>query len=99
MSTDYDLLSINGIMVTDTEVGEYDIAVKDEKVTKIFKRGGLQGIKAIRTIDAEGGYVMVRSLLLPLPTEHSSYLAWRRRWPCPSSRAATFWERIIGRQL
>jgi dihydropyrimidinase len=29
---DYDLLVLNGIAVTDTEIGEKDIAIKDEKI-------------------------------------------------------------------
>jgi dihydropyrimidinase len=59
MSAEFDLFIVNGVVVTDTEVGEYDIAVKDEKIAKVVKRGGLGDAKATRTIDAEGGYVMV----------------------------------------
>ncbi|KAL5450082.1 hypothetical protein PMIN06_006657 [Paraphaeosphaeria minitans] len=58
MSAEFDLIIVNGVVVTDTEVGEYDIAVKDEKIAKVVKRGELRGVKATRTIDAEGGYVM-----------------------------------------
>lgn len=63
MSAEFDLIIVNGVVVTDTEVGEYDIAVKDEKIAKLVKRGQLGDVKATRTIDAEGGYVMVRYLL------------------------------------
>ena len=63
MSAEFDLIIVNGVVVTDTEVGEYDIAVKDEKIAKLIKRGQLGDVKATRTIDAEGGYVMVRLLL------------------------------------
>lgn len=59
MAAEFDLIILNGVVVTDTEVGEYDIAVKDEKIAKVVKRGELGDAKAARTIDAEGGYVMV----------------------------------------
>jgi dihydropyrimidinase len=58
MATEYDTIIVNGIVVTDTEIQEWDIAVKDEKIAKIVPRGNLQDVKAARTIDAEGGYVM-----------------------------------------
>lgn len=59
MATEYDVIILNGVVVTETDVGELDIAIKDEKIAKIVGRGGLQGAKATRAIDAEGGYVMV----------------------------------------
>lgn len=59
MAVQYDLLVINGIVVTDSETGEYDIAVKDEKIAQIGPRGSFSNLSAKRTIDAEGGYVMV----------------------------------------
>jgi dihydropyrimidinase len=59
MTTRYDLIIFNGIVVTDTEIGDYDIAIKDEKIAKVAKRGELKGSQAVRTIDAGGGYVMV----------------------------------------
>jgi dihydropyrimidinase len=58
MATEYDLIIVNGIVVTDAEIQEWDIAIKDEKIAKIAPRGDLQDAKATRTIDAEGGYVM-----------------------------------------
>lgn len=58
MATEYDLLIINGVVVTDTEIQECDVAIKDEKIAKIVPRGGLKHVKATKTIDAEGGYVM-----------------------------------------
>jgi dihydropyrimidinase len=58
MVTEYDVIIANGIVVTDTEIQEWDIAIKDEKIAKIVPRGGFRGAKATRTIDAEGGYVM-----------------------------------------
>jgi dihydropyrimidinase len=59
MATKYDVVVLNGIVVTDTEIGEYDIAIKDEKIAKVAKRGELKDAQAAKTIDAEGGYVMV----------------------------------------
>lgn len=62
MATEYDLIILNGVVVTDTEIGEYDIAVKDEKIVKVVARGSLKDVKAAKTIDAKGGYVMVHQL-------------------------------------
>lgn len=59
MPTEYDLIVVNGVVVTDVEVGEYDIAIKDEKIAKVAKRGELKDANATTVIDAEGGYVMV----------------------------------------
>jgi dihydropyrimidinase len=59
MAEEYDLLVLNGIVVTDTEIGGFDISVKDEKIAGIVPRGGLSGASSKRTIDAQGGYVMV----------------------------------------
>lgn len=55
----YDLLVINGLVVTASDVGPYDIAIKDEKIALLAPRGSLAEIAAKRVIDAEGGYVMV----------------------------------------
>lgn len=54
----YDITIINGIVVTDTEVREYDIAIKNGKTEQVKPRGKLQ-LDAERCIDAQGGYVMV----------------------------------------
>lgn len=59
MAAGYDLIIRNGVVVTDTEIQEWDIAVKDGKIARIVPRGGLNVASAERTIDAEGGYVMV----------------------------------------
>ena len=59
MASEYDLLIVNGVVVTDTDIGEYDVAIKDEKIEKVATRGSLQDAKATKIIDAEGGYVMV----------------------------------------
>lgn len=56
----YDLLVINGLVVTAADVGHYDIAIKDEKIALLASKGSLAGIAAERVIDAEGGYVMAR---------------------------------------
>lgn len=57
---EYDLLILNGLVVTNTETGEFDIAIKNEKIEKVAPRGNLKDATAKRTIDAEGGYVMVQ---------------------------------------
>lgn len=54
----YDLLVLNGLVVTVEEMGEFDIAVKDGKITKLVPKGSLAGVQAKRTIDAQGGMVM-----------------------------------------
>jgi dihydropyrimidinase len=59
MSATYDIIILNGLVVTDTDVGELDVAIKDEKIAKVVPRGGLKDVKANKIIDAEGGYVMV----------------------------------------
>lgn len=55
----YDLLVVNGLVITASDVGHYDIAIKDEKIALLAPRGSLAQIAAKRVIDAEGGYVMV----------------------------------------
>jgi dihydropyrimidinase len=56
---EYDLLVLNGLVVTDQETSELDIAVKDGKIVEVAPRGSLNGVKAAKTIDAEGGMIMV----------------------------------------
>ncbi|KAF2203677.1 D-hydantoinase [Delitschia confertaspora ATCC 74209] len=58
MATEYDLIILNGIVVTATDVEELDIAIRDEKVIKVVPRGSLNDSTAAKTIDAQGGYVM-----------------------------------------
>ncbi|KAI9053419.1 hypothetical protein LZ554_002377 [Drepanopeziza brunnea f. sp. 'monogermtubi'] len=55
---EYDLLVLNGLVVTAEETGEFDIAVKAGKIAKVVTRGGLEGVTAKKRIDAEGGMVM-----------------------------------------
>ena len=57
--TEYDLLVLNGLVVTDQETAEFDIAVKDGEIAKLVPRGSLKGESAKKTIDAQGGMVMV----------------------------------------
>ncbi|KAL2217274.1 putative allantoinase [Thermoascus aurantiacus ATCC 26904] len=54
----YDLLVVNGTVVTAADIGRYDIAVKDGKIALLAPTGALAGVSASRIIDAEGGYVM-----------------------------------------
>ena len=53
-----DLLVLNGLVVTHDKTAELDIAIKDGKISKLAPRGGLGGLKASKTIDAQGGMVM-----------------------------------------
>ncbi|CAG8955479.1 hypothetical protein HYFRA_00010346 [Hymenoscyphus fraxineus] len=54
----YDLLVLNGLVVTDQETGQFDIAVKDGKIAKVVPRGTLGHVESKKTIDARGGMVM-----------------------------------------
>lgn len=54
---EYDLLILNGLVVTVDEIGEFDIAVKDGKIAKVVPKGGLAGASSKKTIDAQGGMV------------------------------------------
>ncbi|TVY82565.1 Dihydropyrimidinase [Lachnellula suecica] len=56
--SEYDLLVLNGLVVTDQETGQFDIAVKDGKIAKVVPRGTLDGVEAKKTIDAQGGMIM-----------------------------------------
>lgn len=57
MAAEYDLLIINGLVVSETDIQEWDIGIKDEKIAKVAPRGSFKDAKATKTIDAEGGYV------------------------------------------
>lgn len=57
----FDLLVINGIVVTGSDTATYDIAIKDGKIALLAPPGVLGQSSAKRVIDAEGGYVTVRS--------------------------------------
>jgi dihydroorotase-like cyclic amidohydrolase len=56
---EYDLLVLNGLVVTHDKTAELDIAVKDGKIAELLFRGKLEGVKARKVIDAQGGMVMV----------------------------------------
>ena len=55
----FDLLVINGLVVTASDTANYDIAIKDGKIALLAPPGVLAKDSAKRVIDAEGGYVMV----------------------------------------
>jgi formylmethanofuran dehydrogenase subunit A len=57
----YDLIVLNGLVVTGEETGEFDIAVANGKISEVVPRGSLSGNNAKKIIDAQGGLVMVRS--------------------------------------
>ncbi|KAK3071919.1 hypothetical protein LTR53_007765 [Teratosphaeriaceae sp. CCFEE 6253] len=54
---EYDVVIINGLVVTAEEVKEADIAIKGDKIAAVTTRGGLTDASASRTIDAEGAYI------------------------------------------
>lgn len=56
---EYDLIITGGICVTASDTAPLDIAIKDEKIVLLAPSGTLKDAKALRVIDAEGGYVMV----------------------------------------
>ena len=92
----FDLLILNGLVVTASDIGHYDIAIKDEKIALLAPKGSLADAQAKRVIDAEGGYVMVRLRddLVPvfkvLPSDDT---AWRGRRACSSRRTTSFRQR------
>ncbi|KAN0122554.1 D-hydantoinase [Hyaloscypha variabilis] len=55
---EYDLIILNGLVVTDDKTAELDIAVKNGKIAKLFPRGKLDGVQGKKFIDAQGGIVM-----------------------------------------
>ena len=42
MADEYDIVIVNGVVVTETTTEELDLAIKDEKVAKISARGTLR---------------------------------------------------------
>ncbi len=62
----YDLVVLNGLVVTHEETGEFDIAVKDDKIAKVVPRGKLGDLETKKTIDAKGGMIMVRNMVVSL---------------------------------
>jgi dihydropyrimidinase len=63
--TMYDLLVLNGVVVTGEGTGEFDIAVAGGKIAKVSPRGSFFGDTSKKIIDAEGGLVMVRRSEFP----------------------------------
>ncbi|RFU35177.1 hypothetical protein B7463_g1121, partial [Scytalidium lignicola] len=55
---EFDLLVLNGLVVTDQSTEHYDIAIKDGKISKLEAPGSLAGAKANKIIDAQGAMVM-----------------------------------------
>ncbi|KAF2760912.1 D-hydantoinase [Pseudovirgaria hyperparasitica] len=53
-----DLVIINGICVTASDIAPYDVGIKGERIAILAPSGALADAKAARRIDAEGGYVM-----------------------------------------
>jgi N-acyl-D-aspartate/D-glutamate deacylase len=56
---DFDLVILNGVVVTAEDVGELDIGIKGGKIAKVVPRGELGNVSSTKTIDAKGGYIMV----------------------------------------
>lgn len=76
----FDLLILNGLVVTASDIGHYDIAIKDEKIALLAPQGSLAETQAKKVIDAEGGYVMVRLRNDFIPVYQalpSDDIAWR----------------------
>jgi dihydropyrimidinase len=62
---DFDLVIVNGVVVTAEEVGEFDVGIKAGKIVKVVPKGGLLDVSSTKTIDAKGGYVMVFYYSIP----------------------------------
>ena len=56
---EYDLVITNGICVTASDIGAWDLAIKDEKIVLQAPSGSLSQAAAKRIIDARGGYITV----------------------------------------
>lgn len=53
-----DLLIVNGLVVTASDMAQCNITVKDGKITLLATPGFLSKEKSKRVIDAAGGYIM-----------------------------------------
>ncbi|KAF5588773.1 DAL1-Allantoinase [Fusarium pseudocircinatum] len=53
----FDLVITNGVCVTASDIGAYDVAIKDGKIALLAPSGALAKTDALRIIDAEGAYV------------------------------------------
>ncbi len=56
---EFDLLVVNGLVVTTGDTAHYDIAIKYGKIALLAPPGVLDKGQATKVIDAEGGYVTV----------------------------------------
>ena len=89
----FDLLILNGLVVTASDIGHCDIAIKDERIALLAPKGSLAETQAKKVIDAEGGYIMVRLLDDLVPVYHvspSDDTAWRGRCARSSRRTTSF---------
>lgn len=59
LAQEFDLVVTNGVCATAADVAPLDIGVKGGKIVLLAPSGSLSQAKALRVIDAEGGYVMV----------------------------------------
>ncbi|KAF4343147.1 transcription activator acu-15 [Fusarium beomiforme] len=53
----FDLVITNGVCVTASDVGAYDVAIKDGRIALLAPSGSLAETNALRIIDSEGAYV------------------------------------------
>lgn len=96
----FDLVVVNGLVVTASDVAEYDIGIKDEKIALLAPKGYLAKASAKKVIDAQGGYVMV-SIPLHLSRVYLSNIltARRRGLPCSPPGTCSLWQRTNCRHL
>lgn len=98
----FDLLILNGLVVTASDIGHYDIAIKDERIALLSPKGSLAETQAKKVIDAEGGYVMVRLRNNLVPVYQvllGDDTAWRDRCACSSRRTSSIRQRTKFRYL
>lgn len=76
--SDFDLIIVGGLVVTADEVGEFDIGIKNEKISELAPRGGLSSKTTSKTIDAKGGYVMVCQFWIKTRTPFLQIITARR---------------------
>lgn len=53
----FDIVIINGLVVTVVDIQEADVAIVGEKIAAVRDRGSFKNAQAKKTIDAEGGWV------------------------------------------
>jgi hypothetical protein len=56
---EFNLIVLNGNVVTADVAGDFNIAVEDGKAVRVISKGTLAGLKTKKLIHAEGGMVMV----------------------------------------